>query len=161
MSDGGPHRTDHAGGSLVEDRFWRPHASPWSVRAFVTAYPVLVLALYRRDRRLFAGTLLAAVTSLLVVSPPEDDDAWATRVVLGERVWLERGLGSSPRDLGLMALGAVAHLHTVRAALSRHPIRTAVGTVVSMALMALFFDRMVRLYEEHADAGVASECREA
>ena len=160
MPDEPPDRGDDADGSLVEEFFWKPHASPWSVRAFVAAYPVLVLALYRRDRQLFAGTLLAGVASLPVVSPPETDEAWATRVVLGERVWLERGLGSSPRDLGLMAIGAVAHLYTVRAALERHPVRTAVGTVASMALMALFFDRMVRLYEEHADTGATSGFRE-
>jgi drug/metabolite transporter (DMT)-like permease len=140
-------------GTLVEDRFWEPHASPWSVWPLVAAYPTLILAVYRRDRALLAGTLLAVVLNLLLVSPPETDEAWATRVVLGERVWLERGLHSSPPDLGLVAVGAAVHLYAVRAAVARRPVRTLVGTAASMALMLLFFGRMVRLYETREDAG--------
>ena len=138
--------------SLANERFWEPHSSPRSVWPLVAAYPVLILAVYRRSRLLLVGTLLSVATNLLLVSPPETDDAWATRVVLGERVWLERGLASSPHDLGLTAVGGVVHLWTFRAAVRRQPVHTAVGTVVSMALMFLFFDRMARLYGAHASA---------
>ena len=136
--------------------FWEPHSSPRSVWPLVTAYPVLILAVYRRSRLLLVGTLLSVAANLLVVSPPETDDAWATRVVLGERVWLERGLASSPRELGLTAVGAVVNLYTLRAAVRRRPVRTGLGVVASMALTFLFFDRMVRLYEEHADVRAES-----
>ncbi|MFC6940083.1 DUF6653 family protein [Salinirubellus sp. GCM10025818] len=139
-------------GTLASEIFWEPHASPRSVWPLVAAYPVLILAVYRRSRPLLVGVLVSVVTNLLVVSPPETDDAWATRVVLGERVWLERVLTSSPRDLGLIGVGAAVHLYAVRAAVRRQPVRTAVGTAASMALMFLFFGRMVRLYEEHASA---------
>jgi hypothetical protein len=138
--------------SLTNDLFWEPHASPRSVWPLVAAYPVLILTIYRRSRPLLVAVLVSVVTNLLAVSPPETDDAWATRVVLGERIWLERGLTSSPRDLGLIGVGAAVHLCAVRAAARRQPARTVVGTAASMALMFLFFGRMVRLYEEHASA---------
>jgi hypothetical protein len=135
------------GESLAERLFWDRHANPQSVRWFVALYPVLVLAVYRRSPRLLASVLGAVVLNLLVSPPPETDEAWATRVVLGERVWLERGLLSSKRDLGLLCSGAAVQLYTFRAAAKRQRARTVASTVASLVLMGLFFDRMAGLYD--------------
>jgi hypothetical protein len=134
---------------FVEKVFWKPHASPGSVWGLVATYPLLILAIYRRNGSLLATVLCSVVVNLLVASPPEDDAAWATRVVLGERVWLERGLSSQPSALGVVSVGAVIHLYTLRAAVNRRAGRAAAGTVASMLLMLVFFDRMARLYDEH------------
>ena len=142
-------------GGVVDDVFWRPHTNPHSVWGFVATYPVFVAAIYRRSRPLFAVTALSLITNLVGVSPPETDDAWGTRVVLGEQVWLERGLLSETETFGLTALGAVVNLYTLRAAMNQHLGRTVAGTVASVALMFLFFDRMVELYE--TDGNAASE----
>ena len=69
-------------------------------------------------------------------------------VVLGERVWLERGVLSSPADALFVLLVAPTHLFTLRSAVERRPVRTAAGTVLSLVSMLLFFGRMARLYEE-------------
>lgn len=106
---------------------------------------MLVLAIYRRNRALLAGTISPVVLNPILFSSPKDDDARATRVVLGERVWLERG-----PDTLFAAASAPVYLFTLRAADNRRPIGTAIGVVTSMALMLLFFRRMVRLYEEQA-----------
>jgi hypothetical protein len=132
---------------LIETAFWEPHASPASVWGLVATYPLLILAVYRRSGPLLAAVPCSVLLNLRVASSPEDDTAWATRVVLGERVWLERGLASRPGDLGAVGVGAAVQLYTLRAALTRRPGRTAAGTVASMLLMLLFFDRMARLYE--------------
>jgi hypothetical protein len=137
--------------------FWEPHASPRSVWPLVAAYPLLLLALYRRDPRLLGGTLLGVVANLLLVSPPETDEAWATRVVLGERVWLDRGLRSEVGTLGLLAVGGAVHLATMRAALGQDRLRTLVGGAASLLLMFVFFDRMVRLYERAESQRAASD----
>ncbi|WP_435074683.1 DUF6653 family protein [Halorubrum sp. HHNYT27] len=129
------------------DTFWKRHENPLSVWWFILMYPIIVLTLYRRSRTL-GGCLLASLpVNLFVVSPPKSDDAWATRVVRGEQVWLEQGVLSSTDLLLLTTLGGVVHLYTFRAALHRRPVRTAVGTVVSLILMLLFFDQMAELYE--------------
>lgn len=131
----------------LDEVLWSRHSNPASVWWFVATYPALILSIYRRSRRLGGGVLLSLAANLLLVSPPETDDAWATRVVLGERVWLERGLRSSTGDLLFTAASGLVNLYAVRAALRRRPVGTAIGTAVSMALMLLFFDRMARLYE--------------
>jgi hypothetical protein len=136
---------------VVERYFWARHANPGSVWTLVAAYPVLVLALYRRSRPLLGATLLFVLLNPLLFSPPDDDGAWATRVVRGERVWLDRGLGSSPGDLLFVTLAAPLYLFTIRAAVDRRPVHTAVGTAVGLVLMLLFFGRMARQYERRAD----------
>lgn len=128
-------------------QFWSRHANPWSVWTLVIAYPVLILAIYRRDRLLVAGTLAFVVANPFVFSPPLDDAAWATRVVLGERVWLERGLVRSWETL-VAAVCAPVYLYTIRAAVERRPVRTTIGTTMSLVLILVFFRRMARLYEE-------------
>jgi hypothetical protein len=141
--------TDTDAETFAERVFWGPHASPRSVWGFVATYPLVIAAIYYRDRRLLAGVLLAVVTNLGLSSPPETDEAWATRVVLGERAWLDGGTSSSsPEGLGVLAVGGVVQAWTFRAAVGKRPLRTAVGTVASLVTMGWFFDRMVRLYDE-------------
>ena len=137
--------------SLVERLFWSRHANPRSVWTLVVAYPVLIFALYRRRRLLLSGTLLFVAVNPLVFSPPATDDAWATRVVLGEKIWLERGRLVSADSL-FVAVCAPVFLYTIRSAVRRNPLGTAVGTLLSVALMLVFFDRMVRLYERELDS---------
>ncbi|WP_416839629.1 DUF6653 family protein [Haloferax sp. DFSO52] len=134
-------------GELVDDVFWRPHANPRSVWAFVATYPILIAAIYRRSTPLAAATALSIVLNLVSVTPPESDDAWATRVVLGEQVWLDRGVFSEKGTLGLTAVGGLVNLYTIRAAVNQHRVRTIVGMILSMAFMFVFFDRMVELYD--------------
>ena len=131
----------------MSEVLWSRHANPWSVWTAVLAYPLLVLALYRRSRLLLGVVLLFVPLNPLLFRPPRDDRAWATRVVLGERVWLDRGLVPS-REAAMAAASAPVYLATFGAALGKSRWGTLGGTVLSMALMIRFFDRMVRLYEE-------------
>jgi hypothetical protein len=144
---------DEDGGRLADRAFWEPHASPQSVWTMVALYPLLVLTLYCRSRRLLVAVLVAVVLSLRLVSPPETDTAWATRVVRGEQVWLDRGLWSEPGALCLTAISGLVHLGTFKSALNQQRGRTTFGTILSMGLMGLFFHRMVRIYEAHSDRG--------
>ncbi|WP_232702820.1 DUF6653 family protein [Halobacterium wangiae] len=134
--------------SFADRYFWRGHANPGSVWTFVAAYPVFVLAVYRRDLRLLGAVLAFVAVNPVVFPEPADDSAWATRVVLGERAWLADGLLSSPLDLLLVVAVAPFHLWTLHAAVRRRPVRAAVGTALALPLMGLFFGRMARLYDE-------------
>ena len=139
------------------DTLWNRHESPASVWWFVLLYPVFILAIYQRSRPLSMSLLLSLAVNLFVVSPPETDDAWATRVVRGERVWLEEGLRSSRNNLLVTLVGGIINLYTLCAALYRNPVRTMVGSLGSMVFMLLFFDRMAELYETTRAAEHESE----
>lgn len=140
---------DHPADDPIARYFWERHASPRSVWTLVATYPLLVLAVYRRGQRLLVATLLFALVNMFGHDPPADDSAWATRVVLGERVWLDRGLASSPGDLLCVTVTAPVYLFTLRAAVRQQPLKTAVGTSCSLVVMLLFFARLERLYDEH------------
>lgn len=111
-------------------------------------HPVFVLAIYRRSRPLAGVLALSLAANLFVVPPPETDDAWATRVVRGEREWFDRGLCSSKSDILVMFVGGLVNLYTLRAAFHRRPVKTLVGTLTSLILMMLFFHRMANIYEK-------------
>jgi len=132
----------------IRRHFWTRHANGWSVWLFVGLYPLIILGLYRRDRRLLAGTLATVPISLALTPPPKNDAAWATKVVLGERAWLERGLLASPADLALMVGLAPIILCAIAAAAHRRRIETGLGVLASLLAMLLFFRRMVAVYEE-------------
>ncbi|MFC7068154.1 DUF6653 family protein [Halobaculum lipolyticum] len=130
---------------------WRRHENPVSVWWFVLLYPVFVLAIYRRSLSLGGVVVCSLAANALAVPPPNTDDAWATRVVRGERAWLDRGVFTAPVDLACVAVGGVVNLWTLRAAVNRRPVATVVGSVASLALMFLFFDRMAAHYDATTD----------
>jgi hypothetical protein len=79
----------------MDDGVWRRHANPWSGWTRVTVLPLLVLAIWSR---VWIGwwalllVLLVCVWTWLnprVFPEPRNLDAWMTRGVLGERVFLE------------------------------------------------------------------------
>lgn len=112
----------------------------------VATYPALIVALYRRSWRQLVLTLLLVPLGVLPFRPARDDRAWATRVVLGEQVWMrERTLAS--REM-LLTVGSVpVHLFTFASALRQHRVRTLLGVGASMALMLAFFELMANVYE--------------
>jgi hypothetical protein len=89
------------------------------------------------------------VLTPIFAPPPKDDRAWATRVVPGEQVWLDEGVWPSS-ELFFAVLATPIYLFTLGSAAKRRPVRTVLGTAVSMVVMLLFFDRMVRRYENRA-----------
>lgn len=75
--------------------------------------------------------------------------------MLGERTWVERGLRPSV-GLLFVACSAPVYVLTLRAAVRRRPVRTAIGTVLSIVLMLVFFERMTRLYDRTRGAGTVA-----
>lgn len=95
------------------ERFWTRHANPWSGYTRLPLGLLLLFALYRRDWRAVGLTLLFVVVNPILFSPPETEDAWMSRGVLGERRWLEDGHRVfEPSAPGLLnALNAVSYCY--------------------------------------------------
>lgn len=130
----------------LPDRFWRRHANPASGWSRLLATPLILLAVYRRDRRLLVVALLYVLLNPVAFSPPADDRAWMTRGVLGERVYLRHG----PRPRWVAALNALSglpFLYAVVAAYRRRPGRAALAATLSGALKMAFVAWCVRLYD--------------
>ncbi|PSP84461.1 hypothetical protein BRC96_04865 [Halobacteriales archaeon QS_6_64_34] len=134
----------------VVDRFWARHSNPKSGWTRVPGGAVLVLAIYRRDPRLLAATLVWILVNPLLFSPPDDEEAWMTRAVLAERWWLRQdnrtvGLGY-PNVCNTVA--ATGFLLALVAAWRRRPAGMAVGTALSVGLKLWWLRELLKRYDE-------------
>ena len=85
----------------------------------------------------------------VVFPEPKDDEAWATRAVLGEEMWLTE----HPMDramalnVGATALGLVGAWGAFR----RRPLPTAASAVGQVALLLVCWREYALYYERHHD----------
>jgi hypothetical protein len=126
--------------------FWQRHANPWSGWTRVLSYPLTILAIYRRDRRLLAGMALFSLLSPIVLPPPDGEDAWQTEAILGERLWFAQGEKVSLVNL-LNVANVPVSAYAVYSAYRHRPVRTALATIGSMALKFLFVNELAKYYE--------------
>lgn len=81
----------------MKDGTWLRHANPWSVWTRIFSGPLWFIALWSFHwigwRAIALVALMAAWTWLnpRFFPPPRKIDAWSSKGVLGERVWLARG----------------------------------------------------------------------
>jgi hypothetical protein len=140
---------------------WERHANPWSVWTRVPVLPLLALAIWAR---VWIGWWTLVPLAVLLIwtwlnprafPPPASTAGWASRAVLGERVWLARA-----------AVPVPAHHHrlvavTIAISLAGIPFlvvglwRLEVWPVLLGLALALlgkfwFLDRMVWLFDEMA-----------
>jgi hypothetical protein len=80
----------------MDDDTWERHANPWSVWSRTTVLPVLILAAWSRVWLGWWALVPGAVALLWTwLNPrlfgrPASLDSWASKSVMGERVWMNR-----------------------------------------------------------------------
>ena len=143
----------------LDDRAWMRHANPWSVWSRNTVLPLLIAAFWSREWiGYYAAIPIAAAVLWAIVNPhifrkPVSLDNWASKCVLGERVWLNRDRVPVPRRHKLLPnlLSAVAGIGAalVIVGLFRLDLwTTLLGSALVYAGKLWFLDRMVWLYED-------------
>lgn len=147
---------------VMSDRVWRRHANPWSVWTRIPILPLLALAIYSR---VWVGWWALLPTVLLIgwtflnpraFPPPKRFDTWATRGVMGERVWLARHAVPIPREFERIAgvingLQLVGALMLIYALATLNAWATVAGVAMTMLTKLWFVDRMVWLYDTYGD----------
>ncbi|MFC6838210.1 DUF6653 family protein [Halomarina ordinaria] len=132
--------------TVLPEAVWERHANPWSGWSRAATTPLLVYALYSRNRRLLAATLGWLVVNPAAFPPPTNTDAWMTRGVLAERAWLRAGNGTVgvdwPNVLNLLNVPVTAWVGW--AALRRRPVHTVVATALLMGLKMLWIDEIIQ-----------------
>lgn len=133
-----------------QDAVWRRHANPRSGWSRVVVLPVLLYGVYARRPRIVAAAIGFTVVNPVLFSPPENADAWMTRVVLGERMYYRHKEGTQPVDLLNYANGPV-FAYALYSAYRRRPVRTACFTALSMLTKFLFVGYVARYYERNRE----------
>lgn len=147
----------------MNEETWARHANPWSVWTRTTVLPPLILAAWSRvwlgwwAVLPFVLAVLWAWLNPRLFPAPRSTDNWASKAVLGERVWLNRKKvpvparhRTVPNVLSIVAaLGAVPIIWGV-VTLAVWP--TLFGAALIYLAKLWFIDRMVWLYEDMRDA---------
>ena len=80
---------------VLSERVWRRHSSPWSVWTRVLSYPLVYLPFWNRSWKQGAAVAVWLAVNPVIFPEPKDDSSWATRGVLGEKLWM----AERPRDV--------------------------------------------------------------
>ena len=142
----------------MDDASWKRHENPVSGWTRVLILPTLALALW--SRVWLGWWSLLPIGALIVFTwlnprlfpPPEDDKAWMTRGVLGERIWLARKQLPIPAehdrvDRMLLLVSAIGVAPFAFGLVYYDLPWVIVGLVLMMGGKLWFVDRMVWLYE--------------
>ena len=143
----------------LDEEGWERHANPWSVWTRVATWPALMFVLWSFHWFGWWSLLpLAVVAGWLALNPhafppPASTKSWASRAVLGERVYLLREFHPIPLEhvnaATLLSIGSgVGALFMGAGLLTREPTTFLVGGVVVLLCKLWFIDRMVWLYED-------------
>ncbi len=144
----------------LDDLGWARHANPCSGwTRFATCLPLLILAIWSR---VWIGwwSLLPVLLAVgwiwanpRAFRPAQDDRAWITKGVLGERLWSNRHSLAVPNRhrvmphvLNIATLSGVPLLVWGLAALAPWP--TALGMTMIVGGKLWYIDRMAILYED-------------
>ncbi|ADQ67485.1 hypothetical protein C499_18819 [Halogeometricum borinquense DSM 11551] len=130
----------------VEDLFWERHSNPWSAGTRFLGTPALIYAIYRRDRRLLAATLVFLAVNPVLFPRPVRTDNRLSRYVLAEREWLNHGNETMSLDYPnvLNVLNIPMTLYAVGSALRRDPVGSVLGTLGVMGLKLWWVEAIVR-----------------
>ncbi|HUT22475.1 MAG TPA: DUF6653 family protein [Candidatus Bipolaricaulota bacterium] len=143
----------------LTDENWMKHANPWSVWTRYSVLPIIVLAFWSR---LWIGRwcLIPALISLgwmffnpIFFPKPKSTNNWASKSVLGERVYLNRDKiaipkhhKSLPKILNAISFSGIILSVWGIVALSIWP--AILGVTLAYLGKSWYLDRMVWLYED-------------
>ncbi|MWV40180.1 DUF6653 family protein [Natrialba sp. INN-245] len=137
---------------VVEEWFWMRHSNPKSVWTRIPVAPAVAYAIYRRSWRLLLLSILWGVVNPILFSPPKDEEAWMTRGVLAQQWWV-RGEGhgilgvSKPNIFSTAAV--LTSIYTLYAAWRQRPLKTALGTILTVVLNFWWLRHLVERYDRH------------
>jgi hypothetical protein len=147
----------------LDNDTWLRHANPWSVLLRNTVLPVLVLAFWSR---LWLGwwAIVPVALALLwtwfnprLFPAPSSLDHWASKAVLGERVWLNRDVVPVPEHHRtvpnvLSVVSGIGMLFVFWGVFIFDAWLTVMGMALVYSGKLWYLDRMVWLWEDMKDA---------
>lgn len=146
----------------LDDETWLRHANPASVYTRYTVLPSIVVAVWSRvwiGRYFLVPLALALVWTFLnprLFGKPKSTDNWASKSVLGERIWKERAAYDIPRRkvVQIRILNGIQVLGLPPLAWGLYTLdfwMAMTGFVLLNLGKSWFLDRMVWLLEEHRE----------
>ncbi len=143
----------------LTDANWMRHANPWSVGTRYSVLPLIVLAFWSRIWIgwwcLLPGGIALAWMALnpIFFRPPRSTHNWASKSVLGERVWQNRDKTAVPKHHRTMphllnAISSIGMLLAIWAIVTLSVWPAILGVSLAYLGKSWYLDRMVWLFED-------------
>ena len=148
---------------MLDDEGWERHANPWSVWTRYTVLPVFLIAGLLRE---WNGWVSCVVLFLafcwtfinpLIFPKPSSLTSWASRAVLGERIYLDRDKVPLPEQHQLPLFTILSLLSTLGVIVSVWAVYTfdiplcILAVLVTYLAKSWFLDRMVWLHHDYTN----------
>jgi hypothetical protein len=139
---------------------WMRHANPASVWTRFALLPLLALSIWSR---VWIGwwcfipiglSLVWMVANPLFFHEPRSTKNWASRGVLGERVWTEGDRATFPSEFLSKVTGVATTFQIVGLAVvvyglvTRGPLAAVLGVLITQLAKLWYIDRMMLLFEQ-------------
>lgn len=143
----------------LNDENWMKHANPWSVYTRYTVLPIIILAFWARIW-IAPYHWIAVIVSIawmffnpVVFKKPKSTNNWASKCVLGERVYLNRKEIKIPNHHKLApnilnAIAGIGMTIAIYGTVKLNVPAAVYGTLITYLGKSWFLDRMVWLYED-------------
>jgi len=125
------------------------HSNSWSAWTRLFSAPLLFVPVWNRSWR--QGALLGVwlIANPVVFAEPKDDEAWATRAMLGEEMWIAKR--PLDRAMALNVAATALGLGGVWGAFGRRPLPTFMCAVGQAGMLLAYWREMALYYERHRD----------
>lgn len=145
----------------MDDKAWQRHANPLSVWSrVITGMPLLLFGIWQLEPFTVQSILiLCLIVFWLWLNPrlfpkPQNTENWASKVTLGERIWLNEPKSTIPRHhrqwaLFLSIIAGIGFLIAAYGAYNQNIFLTTTGGITSWLGKMWFCDRMVWLFEDN------------
>ncbi len=133
--------------AILSEKTWKRHSNPLSVWTRILSYPLVYLPFWYRSWKQGAAVAAWFAVNPVLFPEPESDESWATRGVLGEKLWT----ADRPRDLSMLltAASGVFGAEGLLSAYKRRSWPMVFCASTSLLLKLWYIDRMTFYYEQH------------
>ena len=122
------------------------HSNPLSAWSRWVSSPLVVVPFWTRRRSHAVVVAVWMLANPVIFPKPASTDVWATRVVLGEELWIQR----RPLDAAMIVnvAAATALLIAVAGGRRRSTTTATAGVTVQMVLLLVYWKLMADYYDD-------------
>ena len=138
--------------STIEDRRWAGRSHPWCVYSRLAAALALIVVLTsHRELGVYALIPISLCLFFIIVNPfifpaPKDDSHWATRTVLGQRIWRSREHAHWDIPSISRVASALAYFIALWLAIESQLGEAVLLGLIALGLKLVYLDWMARYY---------------
>ena len=142
----------------MNDQVWHRHANPWSVWTRIATTPFLFIAIWSYVWLGYLSLLPIFIVTIWLwlnprlFSPPDDYDNWASKGVLGEKIFLQGHPISAPQKFRVylsIVLSVVSYGVSAMGFYMKDFWLAFLAFHAGALFKLWFFDHMVKLYDQN------------